>query len=268
MRKQTLRQTVNQYLADNRSGSARDKNHRRHVLHKLITDLYIIRKVPTTWKHFKAEQLAQVIDLWRKNKLKPSTIINYMTCIRAFLLFIGHSIEDMDNHTLGLCKKLRTNKKLSLNQEICTQLQPPIPKILMSLQVHFGLTLSESMRIHPSIHVQKSQLWLTRDITFNAQDRTVPIETIAQKQVIETLQKITRYETSLLDAEGYHSLLHTWQHELKRLKMPTRKAYRYLYAQKRERQLESKLTHYKMQLNIMDEMGLKSRTTLWRYLNE
>ncbi len=268
MRKQTLRQTVNQYLADNRSGCERDKNHRRHVLHKLINDLYIIGQVPTTWKHFKSEQLTQVIKLWRKNKLKPSTIINYMTCIRTFLLLIGHSIEGMDNHTLGLHKKSRTNKKQLPNQEICTQLQPSIPRLLMSLQVHFGLTLSEAMRIHPGIHVQESQLWLTRDITFNTQDRTIPIATIEQKQIIENLQAITQCETSLIDAEGYHTLLHTWQRELKRLKIPTRKPYRYLYAQRRKRQLKSVLTHYKTHLAIMDEMGLKSRTTLWSYLNE
>lgn len=268
MRKHSLRQTVNQYLTDNRSGCTRDKNQRRHVLHKLIDDLYMVGNVPPTWKHLKTEHISQVIKLWRKQKLKQSTVINYMTVIRAFITTIGQPIEKIDNQSLGLYKKKPTSKALYLTQDVCHQLQSEVSTLLMSLQVHFGLTLSESMRIHPGIHIQDSQLWLTRDITFNGHDRAIPIVTHEQKSALKNLQQLTKGKECIIVAEGYHALLQAWKNELKELKLPTRKSYRHLYAQSRKNQLGGKLTHYKMHLTIMDEMGITSRTTLWKYLSE
>ncbi|HGC5653726.1 hypothetical protein [Legionella pneumophila] len=46
------------------------------------------------------------------------------------------------------------------------------------------------------------------------------------------------------------------------------KCWRYLYAQQLSLQLSPQMSHYRLTLLIMDEMGLKSRTTLWSYLNE
>lgn len=58
-------------------------------------------------------------------------------------------------------------------------------RLLLNLQIHFGLTLSEVMRLIPGVHVQKDKLWLTREMTFNSMDRLVPVRTDVQANIID-----------------------------------------------------------------------------------
>tara|TARA_R110002126_G_scaffold273866_1_gene418518 strand:- start:42004 stop:42414 length:411 start_codon:yes stop_codon:yes gene_type:complete len=134
------------------------------------------------------------------------------------------------------------------------------------MQIHFGLTLSEAMRMVPSIHIQEHQLWLTREITFNNEDRCVPFQTTEQAKILAELNQLTENHQSLIESHGYDAVLFAWRDALRVLKLPPRKSYRYVYAQLRQKQLGTTLSHYKTTLTIMDEMGLKSRTTLWGYL--
>ncbi|QRN02798.1 hypothetical protein GH742_02320 [Legionella sp. MW5194] len=50
-------------------------------------------------------------------------------------------------------------------------------------------------------------------------------------------------------------------------RLTSKKCWLYLYAQQLNSQLSTQISHYRLSLLIMDEMGLKSRTTLWSYLN-
>ncbi|MDX2345264.1 MAG: hypothetical protein QNK11_00120, partial [Legionella sp.] len=163
-------------------------------------------------------------------------------------------------------KKRKHKTQANVNQISLEQAQSPIARVLLGLQIHFGLTLSEAMRIVPSIHIQEHQLWLTREITFNNEDRFVPFQTTEQKEVLDALATITKPHESLIESHGFDAVRFAWRESLRALKLPPRKTCRYLYAQQRQKKLITTLNHYKTTLTIMDEMGLKSRTTLWGYL--
>jgi hypothetical protein len=124
------------------------------------------------------------------------------------------------------------------------------------------------MRIVPSIHAQEHQLWLTREITFNNEDRCVPLQNSEQKKILKELNELTKTHKNLIESHGYDAVLFAWRETVHILKIPSQKAYRYVYAQQRQKKLITTLSHYKTTLTIMDEMGLKSRTTLWGYLRE
>ncbi len=79
---------------------------------------------------------------------------------------------------------------------------------------------------------------------------------------------LTKAHKNLIESHGYDAVLFAWREAIRALKLPPRKAYRYVYAQQRQKQLITTLSHYKTTLATMDEMGLKSRTTLWGYLRE
>ena len=194
--------------------------------------------------------------------------MNHMTIIRKFLRSLGYETSILGNQSLGLKKKLKNKKQPKANSAIWEQAQSPIARVLLGLQLHFGLTLSETMRMVPSIHLQEHQLWLTREITFNNEDRCVPIQSTEQQKILNELNELTKTHKNLIKSHGYDAVLFAWRETLRALKLPPQKAYRYVYAHLRQKQLITTLNHYKMTLTIMDEMGLKSRTSLWEYLRE
>ncbi len=266
MQKKSLRQAANHYIQNNRTGSLRDKKQRRYIIYKLIDDLFYLGDTPSTWDALAPEQFHKLVTLWRRKKIKPSTIMNHMTIIRKFLMSLGYETSALENQNLGLTKKPKIKKQPKANPATWEQAQSPIARVLLGLQIHFGLTLSEAMRIVPSIHVQEHQLWLTREITFNNEDRCVLLQTAEQKKILNELTKLTANHKNLIESHGYDAVLFFWQDAVLALKLPPEKTYRYLYAHLRQKALINTLGHYKMTLTIMDEMGLKSRTTLWGYL--
>ena len=264
MRKNTLRKTANQYLKMNRTGEFRDKKQREHVLHKLIHDLFLIKNIPPKWEALTSEHFHQLMKLWRRHQLQPTTIMKHMTIIRRFLGSFEYEMTQISNQALGL-KYKKKQPKVSIDAiSHFKNTINPIARVLLGLQIHFGLTRSEAMRINPSIHVRAEKLWLTREMTFNSRDRVIPILTKEQRLLLNQMKG----EKNLIELYGYDAVRLAWQQELRHLKLPPQKSYRYIYAKQRYEQLKNKLTHYKLQLLIMDEMAIKSRTTLWGYLNE
>ncbi|HAT2147047.1 phage integrase N-terminal domain-containing protein [Legionella pneumophila] len=267
MRKHSLRQIASQYLDHDNSGSPRDKKYRRFVILRMIEDLFVLGLAPSNWPGLKSIHLQQLIQHWHKKKVKPSTLMNYMTIIRKFLNHVGHNAENIDNLSLGLqTKKIKKIRKS--HTDLLEKLNDPVAKILLSFQIHFGLTLSEAMRILPGVHIHERELLLTREITFNSKDRKIPIRSEAQIKLIQDFNILTQGNGCLITTHGYRAICFGWQKTMKSLRLSGKKCWRYLYAQQLSSQLSSQISHYRLSLLIMDEMGLKSRTTLWSYLNE
>lgn len=162
-------------------------------------------------------------------------------------------------------KKNKKPVKISLN--ILKQVTDPIARILLGFQLHFGLTLSEALRVLPGVHVQKNHLLLTREITFNSMDRKIPIRSKTQVNLIQEFNALVQ-EKNLISSYGYRATCFCWQKAMRTLKLPIKKSWRYLYAQQLYALFSSQIPHYQLSWLIMSEMGLKSRTTLWSYLNE
>ncbi|HAU1874566.1 TPA: hypothetical protein ACF5XO_000689 [Legionella pneumophila] len=268
MRKNSLRQIACQYLDHDNSGSPRGKKYRRFVILRMIEDLFVLGLAPSNWPGLTSIQLQQLIQYWHKKKVKPSTLMNYMTIIRKFLCHVGHKAENIDNLSLGLQTKKIKKKAQKSPTDLLEKINDPVAKVLLGFQIHFGLTLSEAMRILPGVHIQKNELLLTREITFNSKDRKIPIRSEAQIKLIKDFNLLTQGNGCLITTNGYRAICFSWQKTMKSLRLSGKKCWRYLYAQQLNSQLSSQISHYRLSLLIMDEMGLKSRTTLWSYLNE
>lgn len=267
MRKNQLRQQVDHYCHHDHTGSYRARKHRYFVLNKMIRDLFHIGHVPPKWHAVTHEHIQCLVAHWKKERIKPSTIMKYMTIIRDFFQKIEHTIPDISNKTLGLKNHKYRSKTIHLPEDISTQLANPIAKILIELQVHFGLTLSEAMRLCPTIHVQEHELWITRDIATNSHDRTIPFRIEAQIEVKNSLLSLCK-EQSLILTYSYHFVRSAYSNELKAVGLPSSKRYRGIYAKNMYPELSQTISPYLAKQTIMREMGLQSRRTLWSYLNE
>ncbi len=268
MRKHSLRQIASQYLDHDNSGSPRCKKYRRFVILRMIEDLFVLGLAPSNWPSLASSHLQQLIQHWQKKKVKPSTLRNYMTIIRKFLCHVGHDAKNIDNISLGLQTKKPKKKTYKSPVNSLDKMNEPISKVLLGFQISFGLTLSEAMRILPGVHIQENELLLTREITFNSMDRRIPIRSEAQIKLIQAFNALTQGNGCLITSHGYRAVCFSWQKTMKALRLSGKKCWRYLYAKQLQSQLSPQISHYRLSLLIMDEMGLKSRTTLWSYLNE
>lgn len=140
--------------------------------------------------------------------------------------------------------------------------------MLLGLQLYFGLTLSEAMRIYPGINIGTDCIWMTRDASSYNQSRLIPIDSPQQKAMLEKLIELTGQCNNLIDAHGYDVVRYAYRKAMKSVKFCPRKSYRYFYAQMIYKKLAPTLPKAELVLLMMRQMGLQSRVTLWRYLKE
>lgn len=269
MRKSQLRQQLDNYLRHDHTGSYRARKHRYFVLHRVVRDLYHLDEgVPGKWHALTSMHIQQLVVHWKKIKLRPSTIMKYMTVLRQFLQKINHTIAGIDNQSLQIMHTQSTRKSSKVSPNILEQFSNPIAAILFQLQTDFGLTLSEAMRLTPNIHIQQDNLWITREIATNSHDRVIPIRHETQTKIIDSLLKLCKYNQSLIAAFGYHHVRCAYSTQLKLIGLCSAKTYRYLYAKRLYQELSPILSNYLVNQTIMREIGLQARMTLWRYLHE
>ena len=268
MRKNTIRRLANNQLMNDNRGSHRDKKYRHFVVHKVIHDLFKLERLPAKWYGLTQEHIQALVLHWKKKKTKPTTMMKYMTVVRYFLKSIGHTIDGIDNQSLGIIRIKPQTKQTPKLDDILQKITHPIARIIFQLQSGFGLTFSEATRIIPELHIREHSIWITRNIAFNHRDRVIPIRDQNQLDILLSFASITERHLNLISAHGYHAILHIYSTSMKKAGFSSLKSYRYLYAKHLHQHLLQSFSNHEAGEMIMREMGLKSRTTLWGYLHE
>lgn len=266
MRKNELRRLANNQLMNDNRGSHRDKQYRQFVIHKVMDDLFKLQCVPAKWYGLNREHICTLVALWKKQKIQATTMMKYMTVIRYFIKSIDHTIDGIDNRTLDIIRVKPKAKPKTKLKDTLERIADPIARTIFQIQSEFGLTCSEATRLIPALHIREHSLWLTRDMTFNHQDRVIPIRHEKQIQIISALSSQTANHHSLISAYGYHAVLHRYRLSLQEAGLSASTSYRYLYAKHKYPLLLQGFSSCESYEIIMREMGLKSRTTLWEYL--
>ena len=269
MRKQSLRQTANRFLNTDNRGCFRERKRRSYVIHKMIDDLFIVGDVPAKWQAIKPAHIQKLVEHWQKRKLKTATIIRHLSIIRKFLYEMEcPTVHEINNESLGLKRPNKHKKKPKIYRGFWQNIITPSARLLTGLQIQFGLTLSEAMRLNPDFHIQEHSLWITREIATNSKDRFIPIRNDVQIALLQEFRSLVGDYGNLINTIGYQTLLCSYRQELTRLKLSSIKNFRYLYARNLKQQLQPVISNYELTWLIMEEMGLSSRTTVWNYLHE
>ena len=267
MRKNQLRQQVDNYLRLDRRGSPRARKHRHFVLHRVIDDLFKIDFVPAKWHGLTHDHVQKLILYWQRKKLKPATLRKYLNSLRVFLQRIEHSIDGIDNKSLGINNQKSSKKISHFSANIVRQFSNPIAQVLFEFQIGFGLTLSEAMRLIPDIHIKETYLWVTRNIATNSKDRIIPIRNEEQTKIIGSFLTLCNKNHDLISTYNYHFVRCAYNLQMKALNLSPVKTYRYHYARVMHPELNKTLSNYLTCQTIMQEMGINSRMTLWGYLH-
>lgn len=266
MRKNELRRLANNQLMNDNRGSHRDKQYRHFVIHNVVHDLFKLGLIPAKWHGLTQAHIRALVSLWKKKKIKPTTMMKYMTVIRYFLKSIDHTIDGIDNQSLGIALTKPRIKQAKKLDDILQKLSHPIARILFQLQSGFGLSFSEATRLIPDLHIREHSIWLTREITFNHQDRIIPIRHEEQSHILQSLISQTANHRSLISSHGYRAVLHIYRLSMQDAGFSSSKSYRYLYAKHQFPHLLRAFSIKEVNEMLLRELGLKSRATLWEYL--
>lgn len=266
-RKQQLKETLSKYLEYDKQGSLKSRQHRHFILNKIINDFYNAKVAPANWYVISQDDIKTLVMFWKEKDVKDSTIMNHLVCLRHFLKNIDHSIEGIDNQSLELRKPRNDIKPEIDSDEVLNAIQEPIAYLLFALQAQFGLSLLEAMHLIPSVHIQDSELWITREISTNHTDRFVPIITQLQHAIIEKLHLIAQQQ-SLAQKFGEKHLRLSWKFALSGLNLPTHINYHYLYAKARFAALQPELGKVCSKKKIISEMSLNRTSPIWTAIHE
>lgn len=266
-RKQTLINTVKLRLEKDNQGNLKTRQHRTMAMTRIVHDLFSARVVPQNWHLLKTKDIQDLVNFWQKKDLKAATIMNYMIHLRYFLRKINHHLDNIDNQSLNLSKSRNPIKPVIHENALLQAIHEPIAYVLFALQVKFGLTLLEAMRLKPDIHILEKELWLTREITTNHKDRLIPIITEEQHALIIKLRTITEGKKSLQEQFGDKHLRLAYKFALSTLQLPTHLNYRYLYAKARFSELYKSSSKREAKERVFAETHINKTNPLWKKIH-
>lgn len=261
-----LRDEARHILDNINNGSYQKRCYRKNIVLNFVDVLYITKKVPPSWYALSKEHIQAVVAFWRGQNKSDASIRMYLANVRFFLNSLNHPIDMIDNKSLGL-KRAADQPKNPYSQEKHNQITDPLVSFLLSLQTQFGLTLSESFRFNPDLHINENFVFLSRDITNNSRDRAIPVCFDVQKSILEMGSRLLPMNHDPIKRFGYSAVRTRYRHEILRAELSASVNYRHIYAQNRYPQLLAEHPQKVARSMLMDEMSVAS-LALWRFLNE
>lgn len=199
--KQNLLSEVNRTLRLRSKGTPQSRIERRRIMRAIIKDLLDLKIAPPSFKKITAEHIHHCVTHWQQKKNSDSTIKNKLSVLRALNQLGQFEMNIPANAELALSGQSKSSQKnkpptqpdlIDTNHldHIAKQLHHPITKLLFSLQLHFGLTLTEAIQICPKFAIDGATLTIHRRIAFNRKERFIAIFSEEQKLILERLNAL------------------------------------------------------------------------------
>lgn len=267
MRNSSLRKQAYHLMKINKEGTYKERKRRAFVLDKMIHALYACQNTPATWQDIETQHIHTLVKCWKKQRIKPTTIMRYMVIIRKIIADLDCHVRYIDNKSLQLTRTKPRKKRIKMAADFWQYLTYPPVRIIMALQIQFGLTFNEAIKIRAPINIQDRQLTISDDIAFNSMERIIQVCTKQQQTILNELNHLLDTDINLIKKYSHSHLTAEWRSELIKYNLPSNKSWRYWYAKQRVEMLLPEAGLAQAYRVIQKEMGVKSRNTLWSYLN-
>ncbi|CDZ76124.1 hypothetical protein BN59_00390 [Legionella massiliensis] len=186
----SLRKQATLLMKTNKDGSYKERQRRAFVLNKMLDGLYTIKQTPASWQELNTQQIHSLVSSWKAQRVKPATIMRYMTIIRKVLADLGCHVRYIDNKSLLLSRSKPRKKRIKISADSWQSLTNPAVRLIMALQTHFGLTFQEAIHFKTSTQLQNNQLMIS--------DRTIPVLTKEQRAILNEFNLLVDEDKSLI----------------------------------------------------------------------
>lgn len=261
-RKFNLKKTSQRLLQKHKQGSPVTIRDRQRVMDTIIDDLAALKQLPASFQQFSAKHIETLVDHWRDKGLSTATIGNKLGVLRSFSQLSRLHLDIPSNKALNSIKASPVPSKTPLPENCLDKVYHPITRSIIELQILFGLTKLEAIRLQPDGAYIDNTLFIYRSIAHNKRDRAIPVTSKEQERCLQN--RITVAEgCGLFDGDPSETLMDKlYRAECQYANIDPKTPFRKRYAERRINTLKETMDARSALLAMCDEMGFSATRKL------
>jgi integrase len=225
----------------NRDGSFATQHDREGILTLVANQLQ-----EGGFRHLRAagirsKHIEHLVDRWHADGISPGTFKNRMSALRWLAEKIDkQNIVARDNSTYGIAdRKHVTNvsKASALDDAKLAKVSDAYTALSLRLQEAFGLRREESIKLRPSLADRGDVLHLNASWTKGGKERDVPIQTEAQRDLLNEVRQLAGAGSLIPGDMSYRDQLNRFKSQTAQAGIDRVHGLRHAYAQTRYEQL-------------------------------
>ncbi|OZI73360.1 phage integrase N-terminal domain-containing protein [Bordetella genomosp. 6] len=231
-----LTYTLRQLCQRNRDGSYNTQADRMRSLSLVARQLREAGFRQMKASSLKGKHVQALLDRWQGEGLSSGTIKNRLSHLRWWAEKIGKSgILPADNTQLGVAERRYVNN-MSKAQELgigLEQITDVHVRMSLQLQAAFGLRREEAIKFQPSYADQGDHIALKGSWTKGGRERTVPITTTGQRDVLQAAHRLAGRGSLIPAHKTFIQQRHVYDGQCKAAGLSNMHGLRHRYAQTR-----------------------------------
>jgi site-specific recombinase XerC len=222
-------------------GSFKTRVGRERQLSAMANQLYDLgfRQLKAT--SLKQKHVQALVDAWLKQNLSPGTIKNRMSCIRWWAEKVNRrNVVAGSNDFYGIPDRQFVSdqsKAKDLTKAQLSRVKDEHVRMSLRLQQAFGLRREEALKIRPRWADRGDHLQLKDSWTKGGRERTVPIRTREQRNLLEEAKRLAGYGSLIPRSRQFIEQLRIYERHTANAGLSKMHGLRHAYAQQRYREL-------------------------------
>lgn len=238
-----LNYQLKQLCRHNREGSYATRSNREHQLTQIADQLHELGFRRMAKHSLKPKHVEALVKLWQSQQLSPGTIKNRMSNLRWWARAVNkQNVIARSNEFYGIPDREFSvssghTKARTLEPDKLDQIKDPYVTMSLKLQAAFGLRREEALKIRPRQADQGDTLCLQASWTKGGKERTIPIRTDEQRQLLEQAKQLAGAGALIPGHQQYIQQLRIYERQTANAGLSKMHGLRHSYAQNRYQEL-------------------------------
>ena len=224
-----------------REGSYATQNKRERMLTLMANQLHALGYRGMTTRSLKPKHVEALVKLWFDQGLSSGTLKNRMAAIRWWAQKVDkQNVVARSNEHYGIPdRRFVTNasKAKTVTRAELDKVRDEHVRMSLELQQAFGLRREEAIKFQPSFADRGDHLVLKASWTKGGRERTIPIHTEAQRDVLNRARRLAGLGSLIPSNRNYVQQLRVYEGNTLRAGLHHMHGLRHAYAQNRYEEL-------------------------------
>jgi hypothetical protein len=226
---------------NSREGSCGTQVRRERELTLMANELHNLGYRGMNSHSLKPKHVEALVGRWLEKDVAAGTIKNRMAAFRWWARKVNRqNVVARSNDHYGIPNRVfvtNTNKAKSISKVDLAKVRDEHVRMSLELQQAFGLRREESIKFIPSYADKEDHLTLKKFWTKGGKARTLPIRTMAQREVLNRAHKLAGKGSLIPSARNYVQQLRIYEGNTVRAGLSKMHGLRHAYAQQRYEEL-------------------------------
>jgi integrase len=236
-----LNYQLKQLCRQRREGSYTTQVNRERMLTLAANELHALGYRGMTDRSLKPKHIEALVKHWFGQDLSIGTIKNRMAVIRWWAQKVNkQNVVAKSNEHYGIPdRRFVTNKSKAktVTSEQLDKIRDEHVRMSLELQQAFGLRREEAMKFQPSFADRGDHLVLKASWTKGGRERTIPIRTEAQRDVLNRARRLAGFGSLIPSNRNYVHQMRVYEGNTLRAGLSRMHGLRHAYAQSRYEEL-------------------------------